>query len=192
MGVTVERKKIPQLIDFMTPSEEAISLHEAGHACAALVLGLIPEFIEFVDDPAAPGQARNRIPVDNVEQQQLVACGAYAVEYNLFRAGRLTDTSGAAVDEKTFIQLAVGNNASGDKVRFYGESREQSNGRWPKADDERFMLVGQQIAATMPMACVAALAEALLNERRLERCRILEIVTNLPKAENYGDSALID
>jgi hypothetical protein len=51
------------MIDFETPSDEAICFHEAGHACAALVVGLLPEFIEFVDGEGTKGRARSRVPV---------------------------------------------------------------------------------------------------------------------------------
>jgi hypothetical protein len=74
-------RRIPHLIDFATPSDEAICLHEAGHASAALVVGLIPEFIEFVDDEGSKGRARNRMPVGDPQQRRLVASAAYAVEY---------------------------------------------------------------------------------------------------------------
>jgi hypothetical protein len=168
-------RRIPQLIDFETPSDEAICLHEAGHACAALVVGLIPEFIEFVDDEGAKGRARNRIPVGDTQQRRVVASAAYAVEYNLFMAHRLTNASCVVIDEKTFIHLAIGQNAALDKIQFFGEDREGPDKTWPVNDDRSFMTVGQQIAGSLPMGLVVALAEAMLNERRVERARILEI-----------------
>lgn len=175
-------RQIPHLIDFETPSDEAICLHEAGHACAALAVGLVPEFIEFVDDEGSTGRARNRIPVGDPQQRRVVACAAYAVEYNLFRAGRLTDASGAAIDEKNFIHHAIGQNAALDKQKFFGTNREQANGCWPEADDRAFMVAGQGVATAIPMECVEALAEALLNEHRLERDRIVEIGARFLKA----------
>lgn len=168
-------RRIPHLIDFETPSDEAICLHEAGHACAALVVGLVPEFIEFVDDEGSEGRARNRMPVGDPEQRCVVACAAYAVEYNLYMAGRLTNAAGGGIAEKTFIHLAIGNNAALDKVKFFGEDREGANKTWPAADDRAFMTAGQRIAGRLPMDLVVALAEAMLNERRVDRVRILEI-----------------
>jgi hypothetical protein len=168
-------RRIPQLIDFETPSDEAICLHEAGHACAALVVGLIPEFVEFVDEEGAKGRARNRIPVGDTQQRLIVASAAYAVEYNLFMAHRLTNASCVVIDEKTFIHLAIGQNAALDKIQFFGEDREGADKMWPANDDRTFMAAGQRIAGSLPMGLVFALAEAMLNERRLERARILEI-----------------
>jgi len=168
-------KKIQFLIDFVTPSEEAICLHEAGHACAAFMVGLTPELIEFLDDKGSNGRARSRIPVGNCEERRMVACAAFAVEYNLYRAERLTDASGVAINEGTFIHHAVAQNAALDKQSFFADNREQPDGCWPKADDEAFMEAGQCIAKKIPMECVEALAEALLNERRLEGDRITEI-----------------
>jgi hypothetical protein len=168
-------RRIPHLIDFATPSDEAICLHEAGHASAALVIGLIPEFIEFGDDEGSKGRARNRIPVGDRQQRRLVASAAYAVEYNLFRAGRLTNAAGGAIDEKTFIHLAIGQNAAFDKVQFFGEDRERSDKTWPADDDRAFMTAGQQLAGSLPMGLVIDLAEAMLNERHVERARLLGI-----------------
>lgn len=168
-------RRIPQLIDFETPSDEAICLHEAGHACAALVVGLIPEFVEFVDEEGAKGRARNRMPVGDTRQRLIVASAAYAVEYNLFMAHRLTNASRVVIDEKTFIHLAIGQNAALDKIQFFGEDREDADKMWPPNDDRTFMAAGQRIAGSLPMGLVFALAEAMLNERRLERARILEI-----------------
>ena len=101
-------RRVPHFIDFETPSDEAICLHEAGHACAALIVGLVPEFIEFVDDEGSEGRARNRMPIGDPQQRRLVACAAYAVEYNLFRAGRLTSAAGGTITEKAFIHIAIG------------------------------------------------------------------------------------
>ncbi|MGT2441024.1 hypothetical protein ACU4GH_40390 (plasmid) [Bradyrhizobium betae] len=168
-------KTIPIKIDFVTPSDEAICLHEAGHTYAALVVGLYPVLVEFVHLEGSPGLARNSIPVGDDGQRRLVACAAYAVEYKLFRAGRLTDASGAVLDEKTFIHYAIGGNAALDKVKFFGEDREQANGCWPAADDRAFMDAGAGLARHLSMDCVFAIAEAMLNERRLERDRIIEI-----------------
>lgn len=170
-------RRVPHFIDFETPSDEAICLHEAGHACAALIVGLVPEFIEFVDDEGSEGRARNRMPIGDPQQRRLVACAAYAVEYNLFRAGRLTSAAGGTITEKAFIHIAIGNNAALDKVKFFGEDREGPNKTWPEADDRAFMTAGQQIAGRLPMDLVVALAEAMLNEHRVERGRILEIAT---------------
>ena len=72
---------------------------------------------------------------------------------------------------------AIGNNAALDKVKFFGEDREGPNKTWPEADDRAFMTAGQQIAGRLPMDLVVALAEAMLNEHRVERGRILEIAT---------------
>jgi hypothetical protein len=180
-GGEVVLRRIPHLIDFATPSDEAICLHEAGHVSAALVICLIPEFIEFVDDEGSKGRARNRMPVGDPQQRRLVASAAYAVEYNLFRAGRLTNAAGGAIDEKTFIHLAIGQNAAFDKVQFFVEDRERSDKTWPADDDRAFMIAGQQLAGSLPMCLVIDLPEAMLNERRVERARLLEIAAPFRK-----------
>lgn len=168
-------RKINSKIDFISPSEEAISLHEAAHACVALIVGITPDCIEFIDDTSSPGHARNSIPVGDQKQRRLIACAAYAVEYNLYISGRLTKGDGELIDEKTFIQIAVAQNASMDKEIFFDENREGDNGCWPSEDDEAFMKMGQSLAPHIPMDAVFALAEAMLNERHLDSDRILEV-----------------
>ena len=74
-----------------------------------------------------------------------------------------------------FIRLAVGSNASSDKVSFFDANRADATGVWPKADDEAFIANGQQISGLLPMALVTELAEALLSERRLDCPQIIEI-----------------
>lgn len=183
----MDTKVMPDRIDFETPSDEAICLHEAGHACAALIVGLQPELIEFVEQQGAPGRARNRIPVGDERQRRLVACAGYAVEYNLFKANRLTNAAGSPLHEKTFIQLAIGQNAAIDKQQFFGDSREQSNGSWPAADDTNFMTMGAEVAKLIPMDCVEALAAALLAERRLGRERIIEVTRPYITTDKVGE-----
>jgi hypothetical protein len=106
-----------------------------------------------------------------------VASAAYAVEYNLIIAHRLTNASCVVIAKKTFIHLAIGQNAALDKIQFFSENREGPDKTWPANDDRSFMTVGQQIAGSLPMGLAVALAEAMMNERRVERARILEIAT---------------
>ena len=69
-------------IEFGSQSETATCLHEAGHACVALVVGADLSFVELNDDPLLPGLARNRIQTQTQQQRRLISCGGYAVEYN--------------------------------------------------------------------------------------------------------------
>ena len=82
-------KTIPPRIDYETPSEAAICLHEAGHSTAALMVGLAQELSELIDDAESRGLARSRIPMGTQEQRETIACAAFAVEYRLFRENRL-------------------------------------------------------------------------------------------------------
>ncbi|WP_441259616.1 hypothetical protein AB7008_23660 [Bradyrhizobium sp. 521_C7_N1_3] len=166
---------IPQGIDYETPSAAAICLHEAGHATAALMTGIAPVLMEFVDDPGSPGLARTRMPLLTQSQRETVACAAFAVEYQLFRRNRLVDSKGVPLLERDFIQIALGSNAAQDKVNYFGANHERSNGTWPKPYDEAFMRRGIDLAANLKMPLVIELAEVLLNERRLLCPRIIEI-----------------
>lgn len=168
---------IPQLIDYVTPSDVAICLHEAGHAATALMVGLAPALVELTDDPSLPGPARNRIPKASQVQRQSIACGAFAVEYWLFREGRLVDSQGKSVDERSFVQIALGSNAHEDKVRFFGANHEQPDQRWPEACDRAFMEHGIALSGCLVIPLVIEIAESLLSERRLDCSRIIEIGT---------------
>lgn len=173
---------IPQLIDYVTPSEIAVCLHEAGHTAAALTIGVAPAVVELTDDPSLPGPARNRIPIALQAQREPIACGAFAAEYRLFREGRLVDGQGVAVSEPDFIQIALGSNAHEDKIRFFGANHEQSDHRWPKSYDEAFMRRGIALAQQLSMPLVTEIAEALLKERRLDCPKIIAIATkHLPR-----------
>jgi hypothetical protein len=85
------------------------------------------------------------------------------------------------IDKKTFIHLAIGQNAAFDKVQFFVEDRERSDKTWPADDDRAFMIAGQQLAGSLPMCLVIDLPEAMLNERRVERARLLEIAAPFRK-----------
>ncbi len=167
---------IPHLIDYVSPSEAAICLHEAGHATAALVVGLAPGLMEIVqNNPSSPGLARSSIPRGTQQERRIIACAAFAVEFQLYQTGRLVDGSGTKIDEPMFIRLAAGSNASSDKVSFFDANRADATGVWPKADDEAFIANGRQISCLLPMALVTELAEALMSERRLDCPQIIEI-----------------
>jgi len=137
----------------------------------------MPAFIEFLDDPASPGIARNRIVVLAQQDRRIVASGAYAVEYALHRAGRLTNRTGEPLSDKEFIQIAIAGNAAMDKQMFFNGAFEKPNGCWPPEMDETFMNFGAALANTLPMECVFAIAEAMINERRLDCQRLIEIAT---------------
>ena len=167
---------IPYLIDYVTPSDAAICLHEAGHATAALVVGLAPSLIEIVENnPGSPGLARSRIPQGTQQERRIIACAALAVEFQLYEAGRLVDGFGAQIDEATFIRIAVGNNAALDKILYFGADHADENGVWPKANDEAFIASARGLSTVLPMALIKELAETLLTERQLDCPRVIEI-----------------
>lgn len=176
MGVKL--KKIPELIDFVAPSLEAKCLHEAGHAAAALMAGVAPVRVELVDDPSLPGEARVQMPYGLPEsKRQIIASAAYAVETWLFESGRLIDSKGAALSRQAFIKLAGEINAARDKENFHGCVRKDADGMWPDEDDELFVERALSVRVLLNMPLVVELAEALLNEGRLECARIVEIGT---------------
>lgn len=166
---------IPYLIEHAAKPEALICLHEAGHAAAALMVGIAPALVELNDDPTLAGPARSRVARGSKVQRRTIACAGFAVEYLLYDAGRLVDGLGAPVDERGFIQVATGQNAFEDKERFFDANYEQPDKTWPKECDRAFMNHAIALSPLFLMPLVTELAEALLIERRLECPRIIEI-----------------
>ena len=142
-------------------------MHEAGHAVAAIACEVLPASVEIIEGP--PVHGRNRIPlVTDPQNRLLISAAGLAVELALFRAGRLVDDAGDQISQSTFIQQALGNNAAGDKVSYFGSCREQPDGTWPTEDDEVFLATSAQVESILLMDRVEALAGELLEKRILD------------------------
>lgn len=104
-----------------------------------------------------------------------VAASGFAVEIWLLGSERLVDESGKVVTEREFLQESLGHNAPHDKQMFFGEDREQPNGKWPVEDDLTFLRHARRFAAVPDEPFIEDFAFELIRRRRLERAEIKAI-----------------
>ena len=147
-----------------------IALHEAGHIAITYSLGQSVEFVEILEGGGARSRV-NRISDQAIGQQ--IACGGYAVELLLYKAGKIVHPSGVAVNEKEFIDLGM-NNADKDKVAYFGQRYSDTAGMWPTGHDRTFMARGDAVSKliTPYISRMIRLAQALDRDGRLERDQI--------------------
>ncbi|MGO8955080.1 MAG: hypothetical protein ACLPWS_17830 [Rhodomicrobium sp.] len=162
--------KLPHLIRHSPKSDELVCLHEAGHVLEILKNGAVPEFVEIYSDPEP--SAKTRTPAFSGRARENVAASGYAVEVWLYRKSRLVDAHGEPVTEKAFMQEAIGENASADKIKYFGENREQENGCWPADDDLEFMKRGLKLSEQLNVPFIEEFATTLVEVRRLEKMDI--------------------
>jgi hypothetical protein len=105
--------------------------HEVGHATACLHFGGSVEFIELLDSSSANGLARARCRT-TPEIRPMVACGGFAVEFFLFRKGRLS-----LIEEQEMTQV-IFRNATKDREIYSGKALSKDD-HFTKQEDEKFM-----------------------------------------------------
>jgi hypothetical protein len=130
----------------------------------------VPEFVEIYGD--LEFFAKTRTPAFSGRQRENIAASGYAVELWLYRQCRLVDAHGEPVTQKAFIQEAIGENASADKIKYFGENREQANGCWPADDDREFMTRGDALSQLISVPFIDEFATTLVQARRLEKMDI--------------------
>ena len=154
-------------------SPELACLHEAGHAETALKVGArVVEMELYRELPRSYG--RTRVEGDT-GQRRHIALGGFAVEYLLFRAGRLVNQDGRPPTEKEFIDFAI-DNAGDDRISYFGRDWAGPNGRWPRELDHEFMnyAIGRA-KNSMRFNLVERIADALLATGRLDEDAILRL-----------------
>ncbi len=154
-------------------SAELACLHEAGHAETALNVGArVVEMELYRQEPRSYGRTR----VNRTEDQRChIALGGFAVEYLLFRAGRLVKQDGQPPTEKEFIDYAI-NNAVEDRINFFGHDCDEADGIWPPALDKKFIQFAIGRAENkMCLALVERIADALLAAEKLDEAAVQQI-----------------
>jgi hypothetical protein len=130
--------------------------HEAGHAIVALGMGADVEFVELF----AEGGGRCRINrTDDKLLAKCIAAGGYAVEFLLYKAGRLRTPNGVGLTDRDFINLGMAN-AWDDKKSFFGADHAGEDKAWPAELDTEFMTFGYQRVAP-PLQSKMAVIEAI-------------------------------
>ena len=146
-----------------------IALHEVGHVLFAYLLGRHTNIIVFTPD-SYRSEARANLSI-TVTTRSRIALGGFAIEYLLFKAGNIVDSSGAVITESAFIQQAM-KNASSDKQQFFKGDFMESDGTWPAEMDTLFMTEAIKFADRVHPNMwpkVVALAETLVSEQQVDR-----------------------
>lgn len=105
--------------------------HEVGHATICLHLGGDVAVIELLNDEHAAGLARARCNT-TPDIKPRVACGGFAIEFFLFRAGQLPK-----IDDHEITQI-IFRNATKDREMF-AERILLGNDEFTKEEDVAFM-----------------------------------------------------
>jgi hypothetical protein len=145
--------------------------HEVGRATVCLHLGGDVEFIELIDDASSEGLARARC-LTTQPIRQSVACGGFAAEFYLLRAGYLPP-----VDEKEITQT-IFRNAAMDREMFKGGKASDRSER-TKGDDEAFM--NHAVCVVVPILKqyilrMKQIVRELLNDKKLDGKRVKQIL----------------
>lgn len=104
--------------------------------------------------------------------------GGFAVEYRLYKAGRLLKQDGTPPSEKEFIDHAI-DNALEDRINFFGGNCQQSDGQRPRNLDNQFMAFAIGYADdNMRFDLVEQIAAELLAAGQLDEAAIQKIVAS--------------
>jgi hypothetical protein len=179
---------IPKVIEY-------VCLHEAGHAVATYIKGGHVELIELIEHASEPGKYEGRTRAHRPpEARQFIACGGFAVEYLLFEWKQLTNSEGAPLAQKEFIDTAVGN-ASLGKEAFFGGNFIAKDGYWPDHYDNDFMEFAiQKVAPRLRRRFkeVEAIADALKTKKLLVRADIEALLSPYAVPETDGNLIIED
>lgn len=165
-------------------------LHEAGHVFATYLAGGYVELVEMMNNPGGKAHARVSAHFDR-SARKLIACGGFAVEYLLYRAGRIVDSEGITITEKSFINASIAN-ARLDKLSFFDGDFAEADGSWPADMDNEFMTYAIKNlvpAIGRDLERVELLASALDMKARLGRDEI-EVIINPGGQEDGRESIL--
>jgi hypothetical protein len=145
--------------------------HEVGHAVVCLHLGGDVEFIELIDDDSSEGLARARC-LTTQPIRQSVACGGFAAEFYLLRAGYLP-----SVDEKEITQTIFRNAAMDRELFKGGKASDQSE--CTKEDDEAFMNHAVRVVVPILKQYILRMKQIvreLLKDKKLDGKRVKELL----------------
>ncbi len=160
------QKKVTMEDDFY------IALHEVGHVFFAYLFGRYANTIVFTPD-SLRSEARANLSITATTRSR-IALGGFAIEYLLFKAGNIIDSTGAVITESAFVQQAM-KHASGDKQQFFKGDFMEPDGTWPAEMDTLFMKEAIKLADRLHpnfWPRVVALAETLVAQRQVDQDEI--------------------
>ena len=158
-------------------SDEYRAWHEVGHATVCLHLGGILRGIEFLEGDVrgfAVARGCNVAP----DKERSVACGGFAAEFYLLRAGCVDGVDfndPAAVSE---VSRRVFSNAFTDQEAFVGRTVTEDND-FTKEENEEFMRYATERVAPIfdiYFPRMKLVVRELLAARRIDGARVSEIL----------------
>jgi len=160
-----------------TDSDEFKAWHEVGHATVCLHLGGDLDGIEFLKGDAR-GFAVARGCVVMPDKERSVACGGFAAEFYLLRAGYVDagDLNDASAVAK--ISDLVFGNAWRDRQAFSGRTVTEDND-FTKDEDEEFMRYATERVAPifdLYFAKMQIIVSELLAARKIDGARVKELL----------------
>lgn len=166
---------LPMKIQFN--SDELKAWHEVGHATVCLHLGGYLDCIEFLDgDARCLAVARGCAVMPGKERS--VACGGFAAEYYLLRAGYIDGIDLNNPSEVTRVSGLVFSNAWKDHQEFVGRVVTEDND-FTKDEKEEFMYYAIERVAPIfdqYFSNMQVVVRELLSERKIKGVRIRELL----------------
>ncbi len=158
-------------------SDEFKAWHEVGHATVCLHLGGDLDGIEFLEGDTR-GFAAARGCVVMPDKERSVACGGFAAEFYLLRAGYVDggDLNDPSVVAK--VSALVFSNAWSDRQAFAGRTVTEDND-FTKVEDEEFMRYATERVAPifdLYFAEMQIVVSELLAERKINGARVKELL----------------
>ena len=158
-------------------SDEFKAWHEVGHATVCLHLGGDLDRIEFLEGDAQ-GFAVARGCYVMPDKEQSVACGGFAAEFYLLRAGFIDGVDVNDPRDVEEVSARVFSNAWGDHQEFIGRTVTEDND-FTKEEKEEFMNYAiYRVAPIFELyfAKMKLIVSELLAARNIEGTRVRELL----------------
>ena len=171
--MAVKHKKI------VVDSDEYKCWHEVGHATVCLHLGGDLDGIEFIEGgDATKGFAVTRDCYVTPEMERSVACGGFAAEYYLLRAGRIDGVDLNDPRAVAAVSAKVFSNAWRDQQDFVRRTVTEYND-FTKEENEEFMRYAIERVAPIfdqYFSRMEDVVRELLRARRINGARVKELL----------------
>ena len=158
-------------------SDEFKAWHEVGHATVCLHLGGDLDGIEFLERDAR-GFAVARGCYVVADKERSVACGGFAAEFYLLRAGYIDGVNLKDPSEVARVSALVFSNTWMDQQAFFGRPVTQDND-FTKEEKEEFMHYAIEHVAPifdLHFAKMRIVVGELLAKRKIDGVRVKEIL----------------
>lgn len=158
-------------------SDEFKAWHEVGHATVCLHFGGNLDGIEFLEGDAR-GFAVSRGCAVRPDKEQSVACGGFAAEFYLLRAGCIEGVDLNDPSEVARVSSLVFSNAWMDQQAFVGRTVTEDND-FTKEEQEEFMHYAIEHVAPifdLYFSKMKIVVSELLADRKIDGMRVRELL----------------